>query len=173
MFAAAVTKLCCTLPSTSLNKRNISEFLMTAARKKKLSISGIAGSSKENMKGNGRSNGTGGGWSFGRWGSTKTASTNTTSNSVSTFLYFLLLYLSRLFSLVFPSTKIQIHSHVLHTHSLHFPTPLIDALPYSGQPSVKVNGSSCTLSKLGLGALPESLKVLRGSVIRPEGPPEP
>ncbi|KAL5596061.1 hypothetical protein FOVSG1_009750 [Fusarium oxysporum f. sp. vasinfectum] len=54
---------------------------MTAARKKKLSISGIAGSSKENMKGNGRSNGAGGGWSFGRWGSTKTASTNTTSNS--------------------------------------------------------------------------------------------
>ncbi|KAF5962995.1 hypothetical protein FBULB1_13648, partial [Fusarium bulbicola] len=55
---------------------------MSAARKKKLSISGIAGSNKkENMKGNGRSNGTGGGWSFGRWGSTKTASTNTTSNS--------------------------------------------------------------------------------------------
>lgn len=89
------------------------------------------------------------------------------------FFTFLLLYLSRLFSLVFPSTKIQIHSHVLHTHSLHFPTPLIDALPYSGQPSVKVNGSSCTLSKLGLGALPKSLKVLRDSVIRPEGPPEP
>ncbi|KAF5267493.1 hypothetical protein FOXYS1_1625 [Fusarium oxysporum] len=84
MFAAAVTKLCCTLPSTSLNKRNISEFLMTAARKKKLSISGIAGSNKENMKGNGRSNGAGGGWSFGRWGSTKTASTNTTSNSGTT-----------------------------------------------------------------------------------------
>ncbi|KLO95964.1 YSC84-protein involved in the organization of the actin cytoskeleton [Fusarium fujikuroi] len=60
---------------------------MTAARKKKLSISGIAGSSKkENMKGNGRSNGTGGGgWSFGRWGSTKTASTNTTSSSGTTY----------------------------------------------------------------------------------------
>ncbi|EWG45291.1 hypothetical protein FVEG_06133 [Fusarium verticillioides 7600] len=59
---------------------------MTAARKKKLSISGIAGSNKkENMKGNGRSNGTGGGgWSFGRWASTKTASTNTTSNSGTT-----------------------------------------------------------------------------------------
>ncbi|SCV56195.1 related to YSC84-protein involved in the organization of the actin cytoskeleton [Fusarium fujikuroi] len=60
---------------------------MTAARKKKLSISGIAGSNKkENMKGNGRSNGTGGGgWSFGRWGSTKTASTNTTSSSGTTY----------------------------------------------------------------------------------------
>ncbi|KAG7416427.1 hypothetical protein LZL87_004724 [Fusarium oxysporum] len=59
---------------------------MTAARKKKLSISGIAGSNKkENMKGNGRGNGTGGGgWSFGRWGSTKTASTNTTNNSGTT-----------------------------------------------------------------------------------------
>ncbi|KAF5627331.1 YSC84-like protein [Fusarium tjaetaba] len=59
---------------------------MTAARKKKLSISGIAGSNKkENMKGSGRSNGTGGGgWSFGRWSSTKTASTNTTSNSGTT-----------------------------------------------------------------------------------------
>ncbi|KAF5665024.1 SH3 domain-containing protein [Fusarium circinatum] len=57
---------------------------MSAARKKKLSISGITGSNKkENMKGNGGSNGTGGGWSFGRWGSTKTASTNTTSSSFS------------------------------------------------------------------------------------------
>ncbi|KAF4953387.1 hypothetical protein FGADI_6024 [Fusarium gaditjirri] len=66
-------------------QRNLSEFLMTAARKKKLSISGIAGNNKkENMKGNGRSNGTGGGWSFGRWGSTKTASTNTTNNSGTT-----------------------------------------------------------------------------------------
>ncbi|KAF5625276.1 YSC84-like protein [Fusarium sp. NRRL 52700] len=71
MFAAAPQ------PSETYRK-----FLMTAARKKKLSISVIAGSSKkENMKGNGRSNGTGGGgWSFGRWGSTKTASTNTTNN---------------------------------------------------------------------------------------------
>nr|CEG04232.1 unnamed protein product [Fusarium clavum] len=51
------------------------------ARKKKLSISSIGGGNKkENMKGNGRSNGSGSGWSFGRWGSTRTASTNTSSN---------------------------------------------------------------------------------------------
>ncbi|KAF4339154.1 YSC84-like protein [Fusarium beomiforme] len=54
-------------------------------RKKKLSTSSIGGSNKkDNMKGSGRSNGSGGGWSFGRWGSTKTASTNTTSNSGTT-----------------------------------------------------------------------------------------
>ncbi|KAF5244506.1 hypothetical protein FAUST_2326 [Fusarium austroamericanum] len=50
------------------------------ARKKKLSISSIGGNKKENMKGNGRSNEGGSRWSFGRWGSTRTASTNTLSN---------------------------------------------------------------------------------------------
>ncbi|KAF4454536.1 hypothetical protein F53441_2965 [Fusarium austroafricanum] len=56
-----------------------------SARKKKLSISSIGGSSKkENMKGSGRSNGSGSGWSFGRWGSTRTASANTgTTSSIS------------------------------------------------------------------------------------------
>ncbi|PTD04318.1 hypothetical protein FCULG_00001608 [Fusarium culmorum] len=53
------------------------------ARKKKLSISSIGGGNKkENMKGNGRSNEGGSGWSFGRWGSTRTASTSTLSNLV-------------------------------------------------------------------------------------------
>ncbi|KAM0225329.1 hypothetical protein ACHAQD_001263 [Fusarium lateritium] len=51
------------------------------ARKKKLSISSIGGSNKkENMKGNGKSNGNGSSWGFGRWGSTKTASTSTNSS---------------------------------------------------------------------------------------------
>ncbi|KAH7238317.1 hypothetical protein BKA59DRAFT_403529 [Fusarium tricinctum] len=53
------------------------------ARKKKLSISSIGGSNKkDNMKGNGKSSGNGNGssWSFGRWGSTKSASTSTNSS---------------------------------------------------------------------------------------------
>ncbi|EXA48360.1 hypothetical protein FOVG_05141 [Fusarium oxysporum f. sp. pisi HDV247] len=146
---------------------------MTAARKKKLSISGIAGSNKENMKGNGRSNGTGGGWSFGRWGSTKTASTNTTSNSVSTFLYFSFTVLVSSFLSCFPLHQ-NPNPFTCASHPLaSLPDPPHRRLALLRQPSVKVNGSSCTLSKLGLGALPKSLKVLRGSVIRPEGPPEP
>jgi hypothetical protein len=64
------------------------------ARKKKLSISSIGGSNKkDNMKGNGKSSGNGNGssWSFGRWGSTKSASTSTNSSvSCSHFLSFLL-----------------------------------------------------------------------------------
>ncbi|RBR16789.1 hypothetical protein FVER53590_06133 [Fusarium verticillioides] len=157
MFAAAVTELnwCCTAPclvpaSTNKAKHTDRIFLMTAARKKKLSISGIAGSNKkENMKGNGRSNGTGGGgWSFGRWASTKTASTNTTSNSDQRGHYFRSHLHQHASSASAPSHS-HSHSHAsaVAAYNSALKRPLVTVHPLSDSNSVSsVSSSSTTAS---------------------------
>lgn len=78
------------------------------------------------MKINGRSNGSGSGWSFGRWGSTKTASTNT-NNLVSETNYLLNYSPSSLFSFSSPlCLSLFLNLHVL---SLYFITYPLASLP--------------------------------------------
>jgi hypothetical protein len=99
-------------------------LLMTARKKKKLSISSIGGTNKkENMKGNGRSNGSGSGW-----GSTKTASTNTSLNLVSPSLYY---------SSNSRVSSLQLYMHITHpsTRLASRPPSIVSvsfSLPHSG-----------------------------------------